>query len=110
MEIILKLLPYILCAVIPSFFFIRNNINRARDHETEIEEKNKITQSLRDQIVDMALTEGKKTEIRNKQNEKENDIIADPGADHGVMPVSTGKAKHNHARRDTCGKDCPAYH
>jgi hypothetical protein len=50
-------------------------------------------------------TEAQKTKIRDKHNEKVNNIIANPNGNS----LSNGERKHNHAFREPCGKDCPAY-
>lgn len=65
----------------------------------------KSARALNKKVVD---AEKKKGEIRNEQNKKEGAILANPAADHDVVPVSTEKPKHNHAFHSPCGKDCPA--
>lgn len=65
-SIILKILPYLLSAGIPSFFFIRAMVRKNRSHKNDLEEKNKTIKSLRDQIVEMALLEGEKKDVDNQ--------------------------------------------
>ena len=50
----------------------------------------------------VAKVENEKTDIRTKQNEKENDIIDNPKFDNGVMPINATKKSGSY--RDRGGK------
>jgi len=66
------------------------------------------SKTLKKQKKKTAEVENKKNRIREKHDEIENNIINDPGNDHGVMPVNT-KRKHNHTHGRPCGVSCPSY-
>lgn len=102
MEIILTLLPYILCAGVPSFIFLRKNVRLKKGHKKEMDDLKAFNKRLIE-------AEKAKAVIRNKQNEIEEDIVDNPSGDHDVVPVSTKKPRHNHARSATCGEGCPAH-
>ena len=55
-----------------------------------------------------AEVEAKKNKIREDHNETANNIINNPNDIHVVVPDGVSR-KHNHAFREPCGKDCPAY-
>ena len=87
-----------------SFFSIKGNF----DKKIEIKDLNLELDSLMDVMDKASTVEKKKTEIRNEQNQKENDILSNDSPDINVM-LHDIKPKHNHSHRDPCGKNCPAY-
>ncbi len=67
-------------------------------------EENKTLKKYGKKIVK---TERQKNNIRKKHSEKANDIISNPNGSNNVLPVVS--REHNHAFRDQCTEDCPAY-
>lgn len=67
-------------------------------------EENKTLKKYGKKIVK---TEQQKNDIRKKHSEKANDIISNPNDSNDVLPVVS--REHNHAFRDQCTEDCPAY-
>jgi len=52
-------------------------------------------------------TEAQKLDIKEKRNEKANDIVNNPNGSNDVLPVVS--REHNHSFRDECSANCPAY-
>ena len=62
---------------------------------------------LENMLLSNSESENKKTEIRNKYNEKENNIDNSTPVDNGVM--SNNSKTHNHDFNKPCGESCPAF-
>lgn len=75
-------------------------------------EKNKELDQEIETLMNMkgivAEVEKKKTEIREKYNEIENNINNNPSVNNDIL-LHTSKPEHNHDFGDPCLKTCPAY-
>lgn len=63
-------------------------------------------EKLNESMKKSTAAENKKTNIRNKYNDQENNINNTDGVTN-VMPNNS--KEHNHPFRSPCGKGCPAY-
>lgn len=91
------IIPALALSVIINFFLIKRSIKKSKDikvYKTLAEKNQK--------------AEVKKTEIRNKYDEKETDIKNNNTITNNVVPIDT-KMGHNHKHNSPCGKNCPAY-
>jgi len=84
------------------FFSIKGNISQKKD----IKEKDELIKTLKIVSEKVAKIENKKTEIREKYNDQENDITNN---NTSVILPNDEKPRHNHNFGSPCGKGCPAY-
>ncbi len=85
------------------FFSIKGNINKTKDNK----ELRTTIDILEDDAIKKTKIENEKTEIRNKYNEKENDVDNSNNVDNSVLQNTS--REHNHKFREACGKNCPAF-
>lgn len=79
--VILKILPYLLCAGVPSFFFIRNNIRKNKEHREDLAERNAKIVSLREQITSLVELNGDIEDVNEKKTEIHKVISDNPDID-----------------------------
>jgi len=73
---VLKIISYLLCAGVPSFFFLRNNIKKNREHKKELDAKDVTITGLRDDIVKIIEIQGDIKDV-DEQNKSIKKIITD---------------------------------
>ena len=103
MELMLIMSLIILILGIVCFISIRMNISKSKSTR-ELKSKLDILENM---VLDNSEFENKKTEIRNKYNEQENNIDNSTTVDNGIMPNNS--RTHNHDFNKPCGEGCPSY-
>ncbi len=100
MTTVYLIIALVIVVVVAGFSIRGNIVNSAKLRET-IKNNEKVKE------VEKTATE-KRNEIEEENNDEKNNVISNPGHDHGVLPDGEIIA-HNHTHDKPCTPDCPAY-
>lgn len=89
---IIKIASYVLTAGIPAFIFIKRSIKKSKEHDKDMEMKDRTIATLRDQISDMAILGGEKIVVKNKVKKIKNKNVEKSDTD---MSIDYGNKLHN---------------